>query len=50
MKLKITKKTILLFIFGIITWFIIDMLWDRNGIVNDFKQGFEDGIGAVDGK
>jgi hypothetical protein len=45
--MKKQKKNILYLILGVVTWFIIDMIWDRKQTINDFEQGFKDGIEAA---
>ena len=42
--MNITKKNILFFILGLITYFVVDMAFNWNENVNDFKRGWQDGI------
>jgi hypothetical protein len=45
--LKITKRNILFFILGLLSYFIIDIIWNWNDSVRDFKEGFKEGYEDV---
>ena len=44
---KITKREIIAFFIGIVFCFIIDMIFNWNENINDFKKGFKDGYNDV---
>lgn len=44
MKRKNVIKNVGFFFLGVLTWFIIDLIWDWNGNVNSFKKGYNDAV------
>ena len=46
MKKKSILKNLGFFLLGILVWFIIDLIWDWEGNVDSFKQGYENAKGT----
>ncbi len=47
MKLKITKRDVLFFVLGLLTFFIIELILNWGEAVEGFKEGYEDGLSSV---
>lgn len=45
--MKITKRDVLIFILGFITFFLIDTIFNNSTISSDMRNGFLDGLKGV---
>lgn len=44
---KITKREIIVFLLGIFTLFLIEIIYDWDGTKNAFQKGYRDGYNSV---
>nr|WP_315140196.1 hypothetical protein [uncultured Flavobacterium sp.] len=41
--MKITKRDVFVFIFGMLTWMAVEIIYDWEGIKKDIEKGWQDG-------
>ncbi len=47
MKTKLSKRDIIFFLLGLFSMFLIDVIWNWDDHVADFKRGFKDGYNTI---